>query len=149
MESTRFDQIAATVAQNRTRRTMLRLLGTAALGAGGLSLLGRDEGDARRRRGKKKHKHGKGKGAERCLKAGDLCEHDEQCCTDETGRICEVASNASNSDTTCCGGLGATCGGANADLDALSPFCCADLTCSTFDDPTATPGVCVRVEVIG
>jgi hypothetical protein len=146
METAHFDQLVANVGQARTRRSAVRFLGAALLGTSGLGLLGLSHSDARRRR-KKKGKHGKGMGknTDRCLTAGAFCEQDEQCCTEKTGRICEVAANASNSDTTCCGGIGAPCGGVNDDLDALAPFCCAGFVCSTDEDPSGTPGVCLRV----
>ncbi len=143
MDSQRFDRIASTFAETRTRRGALQLLGAAMLAVGGLNLLGTDEGEAKRRR-KKKGK-GKGKGKDRCFSAGAPCSSDAQCCTDTTKRICEVASNAGNSDTTCCGGLGAACGGLNEDGDALAPFCCADFACSS---DTASPGQCLIVKKI-
>lgn len=57
METSRFDTITTTVAQSRNRRGALRLLATA-FGAGGLTLLGRDAGQAK----KSKKKGGKGHG---------------------------------------------------------------------------------------
>ena len=56
MDSTRFDRITETFGQTRDRRNVLRLLGTAAFGAGSLTLLGAAEGEAKRRRKKKKKK---------------------------------------------------------------------------------------------
>jgi hypothetical protein len=56
METSRFDTITSTVAQTGSRRGALRLLATAALGAGGLTLLGRTGTAA------KKKSKGKGKG---------------------------------------------------------------------------------------
>jgi hypothetical protein len=116
MDSQRFDAITSTLGQTPTRRGMVRLLGLAALSATGLGLLVADDSSARRRK-----KRG-GKGSARCLKSGDLCETDGQCCG--TDLICEVPTNASNSDTRCCGAQGATCGGVNEDGDAQPPFCC-------------------------
>lgn len=121
MDSQRFDRIASTFAQIQTRRSAIRLFGAAAAGALGVSLLAADDTDARRRRGKGKGK-GKGKGNKRCLKSGKLCETDKQCCGNNL--ICDVPQNASNSDTECCGGSGATCGGVNDDGDFLEPYCC-------------------------
>ena len=142
MERERFDHIATTFAQIRNRREALRLFAAAALGAGALTMMGQDEGEARRRRGKKR-KGGKGKNNERCLKAGDRCRKDSECCTDKTNRICEVAFNASNSDTTCCGGNGAVCGVPNDDGDYTAPFCCAGFDC-IYSEGDAK-GVCQRV----
>lgn len=56
METSQFDRIATTLAQSRGRRNVLRLLGGAAFGAGGLSLLNVADGEARKRRKKKKKK---------------------------------------------------------------------------------------------
>jgi hypothetical protein len=117
VDSQHFDQFATTFSQPETRRSAFRLLGAAAVGALGVTLLGANGSDARRRK-HKKH----GKGSVRCLKSGDLCDSDKQCCQD--GLICEVPQNASNSDTRCCGAEGATCGGVNEDGDAQPPFCC-------------------------
>ena len=59
MDTRHFDQFATTLAQTRSRRTVLRHLGAAAFGAGGLSLLISAEGEAKKRRkGKKKDKKG-------------------------------------------------------------------------------------------
>jgi hypothetical protein len=79
LETARFDRIAATFAQNRTRRGALRLLGAAALGAGGLSLLSAHDGEARRRR--KLCMNG-GKGRARGLRAWDRCVRDVACCSE-------------------------------------------------------------------
>jgi hypothetical protein len=120
MDSQRFDRIASTFAQVQTRRSAFRVFGAAAATALGVSILAIDDSDARRRRGKGK---GKGKGNKRCLKSGQLCDSDKQCCTNK-GLICDVPQNASNSDTECCGGSGAVCGGVNDDGDFLEPYCC-------------------------
>ncbi len=54
METSQFDRVTTTLAQARGRRGVLRLLGAAAFGAGGLSILAAAEGDARKRRKRKK-----------------------------------------------------------------------------------------------
>ena len=117
MDTTTLDTLSRSVATSLTRRSALRHLvaGAAAAVAGGV-LLSSDDTAARRKKGKG------GKGNERCLKTGDLCETDGQCCG--TNQICEVPTNASNSDTRCCGASGAVCGGVNEDGDAQPPFCC-------------------------
>ena len=56
MDTRHFDQFATTLAQTRSRRTVLRHLGAAAFAAGGLSLLISAEGEAKRRRKDKKKK---------------------------------------------------------------------------------------------
>jgi hypothetical protein len=120
MDTTTFDTLSRSVATSLTRRSALRGLVASAAGlvAGGV-LLSSEDTAARRKKGK----GGKGgKGNARCLKSGDLCESDRQCCG--TNQICEVPTNASNSDTRCCGASGAVCGGVNEDGDAQPPFCC-------------------------
>ena len=57
METSQFDRITASYAQMRSRRTVLRHLGVAVLGAGGASLFLSAEGEARRRRKDKRKKH--------------------------------------------------------------------------------------------
>ena len=137
MDQQRFDSLTATFAQTQTRRSAFRLLGAAAaIGALGLGVIGQDDSTARR----KKHR---GKGKTRCLKSGDLCDTDKQCCGGNL--ICEVPTNASNSDHRCCGADGAVCGGVNEDGDAQPPFCCIgeagvrSFICSA-NDPT-NPGL--------
>lgn len=120
MDTTTFDTLSRSVATSLTRRSALRgLFASAAAAVAGGVLLQAEDTSARRKRGK----GGKGgKGNTRCLKSGDLCESDRQCCG--TNQICEVPTNASNSDTRCCGASGAVCGGVNEDGDAQPPFCC-------------------------
>lgn len=89
--------------------------------------------------GKRRKKRGK-KGKKRCKKAGKPCTSDKQCCS-KNNLICEVPVNGSNSDTYCCGGEGAKCGGNNEDGDDLSPYCCVGFVCNS---DTEAPGVCVR-----
>jgi hypothetical protein len=56
METSQFDRISTAFAQTRSRRTALRYLGAAALGAGGFSLLMSAEGEAKKRRKDKRKK---------------------------------------------------------------------------------------------
>jgi hypothetical protein len=56
MDRAQFDQIATFFAETSSRRRTLRLLSAAALGAGGLSLVGSQATEAKRRRKKKKKK---------------------------------------------------------------------------------------------
>jgi hypothetical protein len=134
-----FDSFTVTLAQPESRRSAMRLLGAAAFGALSLTALDTVGSDARKR--KKKGK--KGKGNQRCLKSGDPCNSDKQCCGG--GLICDVPTNASNSDHECCGGQGAVCGGVNDDGDAQPPFCCIgeagvrSFVCSASDPEN--PGV--------
>ncbi len=149
MESECFDGITTTFARTESRRGALRMLGAAVLGIGGVSLLGMQESDARRKRGKKGKGKGNGEGNTRCLKSGDLCRTDDQCCPGK-GLICEVPQNASNSDLRCCGGQGAVCGGVNEDGDFIGPLCCIgeagvrSFVCSQSDpDNPFVQGTCI------
>jgi hypothetical protein len=133
MDQQHFDHLTTTLARPESRRSAARFLGAAALGALGVSVLGTGRSEARRR---------KKKGG-RCLKSGDLCDTDKQCCGN--GLICEVPQNASNSDHRCCGAQGAVCGGVNEDGDFQPPFCCIgeagvrSFICSASDP--GNPGV--------
>ena len=115
MDHRQFDRLAAALTQAPTRRSILRRLGLAAAAPLGIAVLGIADDAAH---GKKRRKNKK----KRCLRSGALCAADKQCCGG--GLICEVPQNASNSDTRCCGGQGATCGGVNEEGDFLEPFCC-------------------------
>lgn len=112
MDTMRFDAIARLLGDGMNRRDALRrmLAGGAAVAAGGAVLAERI--DAKKRKKKKG------------LPYGARCKQDKQCRPNKTNRICEVPQNASNSDTVCCGGLGATCGGVNEEGDFLEPYCC-------------------------
>jgi hypothetical protein len=115
MDSMRFDAVARLLGDGLTRRDALRrmLAGGTAMAAGGAVLTKSVE--AKRRRKKKKNKG---------LPHGARCTRDEQCRPEKTNRICEVPQNASNSDTVCCGGQGATCGGVDEEGNFLEPYCC-------------------------
>jgi hypothetical protein len=123
MDSTTFDGIARTFGSTSTRRSAVRGLfaGAVAL-VGGATIL---EADAKRRK-----KKGKGGGTQQrgTLANGQFCQTSSQC--RDANNICEVASNASNSDRTCCGATGATCGAPNGDGDDTAPFCCAGFSCT-------------------
>jgi hypothetical protein len=146
MESTTFDAVTRLLANGLNRRALVRRLaagGTTAATAG--VLLGAvDEAAAKKNKKKDKKK-------KRCLRSGKPCKTNKQCCPDKTDNICDVPTGGSNSDTFCCGGEGAKCGGANEDGDAVGPKCCANNRCSTGDpdDPDFepnTPGRCLAEE---
>ncbi len=138
MEHTRFDRLVTSLGSGASRRGVLQLL--AGAGGGGLAMAaGLSATDA-----KKKKKRCKPRAS------GAPCSSDKQCCTKKTKRICEVPQDASSSDTVCCGGEGAPCGGVNIDGDALAPKCCIgsagvrSFVCSQNDPGTPnTPGTCV------
>ena len=155
MDTQRFDHLATTLASNHHRRGVLQVLGATALSIGGIGVLAVDEGNARRKKRKNKNKNknkNNGKNNDRCFKPGDSCSFDDQCCPKTTNRICDVPHGASNSDTECCGGLGAVCGGVNDDGDAIGPFCCVgeagvrSFVCSEDDiENPFVQGTCVPV----
>jgi hypothetical protein len=117
MDETRFDGLTRLIGSGRTRRG---LLGTAMVTTvAGISAVAPGlSWDAAAKKKRKKKKRCKPKAA------GAPCTSDKQCCTKKTKRICDVPQNASNSDTVCCGGQGATCGGVDEEGNALAPFCC-------------------------
>jgi hypothetical protein len=119
VDGPRFDTLTRFVQEASTRRGAL----TAALAAGaasavaaaGLALSG-GEVEAKKKKRKKK--------CPVCesLLSGAPCQTNLQCCTNETNRLCAIASNATTNTRTCCGGVGATC--------ATTADCCLDFTCS-------------------
>jgi hypothetical protein len=60
MDTERFDRLSSTFAGTRSRRSALRLLAAAALGAGGLTFLGNADTEAKKRRKKKSAGHSGG-----------------------------------------------------------------------------------------
>jgi hypothetical protein len=157
MDTQRFDHIATTLAEGHSRRGVLQIIGATAFSISGIGMLAVDDGEARRKKRKHKKRKNKGKGRknDRCFKAGDSCSFDDQCCPKTTNRICDVPHGASNSDTECCGGQGAVCGGVNDDGDAIGPFCCVgsagvrSFVCSQNDpNNPGVKGTCVPVPEI-
>jgi len=141
MDGSAFDRLVRHVSEDGSRRGLLRSAFAAAIaGLGVASLLDAEDAEAKKGGRKRKRRRCKPK------PAGSPCETSKDCCTKKTKRICAVASNAGNSDLTCCGGEGAECGGDNDIGDNLAPFCCAGFSCSTSkDDNTAGgKGTCVK-----
>jgi hypothetical protein len=120
VDGLRFDTLIRLVQEASTRRGAL----TAALAAGAASavagaglVLSGSEAEAKKKKKKKK----------KCpvcapLLSGAPCQTNLQCCTNETNRLCAIASTATTNTRTCCGGVGATC--------ATTADCCLDFTCS-------------------
>ena len=137
MDSESFDIVARLFTGAMSRRGALRTMiaGSAAGAAGVTPWMADASAKPKKRRARKRRKN-------RCKKAGQRCGSSKQCCTGRTRRRCAVAFNAGNSDTTCCGGQGAVCGGADGDLNAIGPFCCSGFTCSST---TRARGTCVRL----
>lgn len=125
MDASTFDKFSQIIAHASTRRSALGALAAAGIGGAMLSA----DADAKGK-GKKKRKR-------KCKKvASKPCTSDKTCCNGKTNNICAVPVNGSNSDTFCCGGLNAKCGGINDDLDAVAPFCCVGFACNAI-----VPGV--------
>ena len=125
MDTAKFDGIARLLGNGLTRREAVRgLVATGVAVTAGASALDLVEAKRRKRR---KNKKGKGRG--KVLAAGEFCQTDAQCGPEKTHRICDVALNASNSDETCCGATGATCGAPNGDGDDTYPYCCYGYYC--------------------
>jgi hypothetical protein len=137
MDGSRFDTLVRLVTAEGSRRRLLKAsLVPAVAGIGAVSLLGIEDGEAK----KKKKK---------CKKSGKPCSKNKQCCPGKTNRICDVPQNASNSDTKCCGAEGAKCGGVDDEENFLPPFCCIGeagvnaFICSERDPNNPnTPGTC-------
>jgi hypothetical protein len=138
MDGSRFDTLTRMVSAGATRRKLMQAAVVPLAGAlGAASLFAFGDTSA-----KKKHKKKK-----KCKKSGAACTANKQCCT--SGNICDVPTNASNSDHKCCGASGAKCGGVNDDGDALPPFCCIgeagvnSFICSQNDPGNPNvPGTC-------
>jgi hypothetical protein len=123
MDTTTFDGLTRNLGNGLTRRAALRgiFTGAVAIVAGGAVV----EVEAKRR--KKGKKVRQPSTDTQLLPNGAFCEFSNQC--RDAHNICEVAVNASNSDRTCCGATGATCGLPNDDGDDTAPFCCAGFDC--------------------
>lgn len=119
MDGPRFDALARLVQEASTRRGALRsIVGGAvapAFAAVGLAAA------ATTTEAKKKKKKKKKCPACEALPLGAPCTTNLQCCTNETNRLCAIASNATTNTLTCCGGVGAAC--------ATTNDCCLDFTC--------------------
>lgn len=131
MDGSTFDKISQIVSQAGTRRSALSALVATGLGGAALLAASDAEGKKNKKKRKKKKKNKKCKNS-----VGKPCTSDKKCCTGKTNNICGVPVNGSNSDTYCCGGTDAKCGGINDDLDAVAPFCCNGFACNAI-----VPGV--------
>jgi hypothetical protein len=122
MDGSRFDALTQLVGGASTRRTTLRsALGAAASTVALMGLVALSgETDAKQNKQRRRCKRRLRR--ERCKPqaAGSLCTTNEQCCTNETNRICAVAPGSS-STTLCCGGTGAPC--------TSDETCCRHYTC--------------------
>lgn len=99
VDTTRFDRITMTLAQQQSRRGLLRLLGAGALGAGGLTFLSSAESEAKRgkKRKNKKKSSCKGKCGGKCARcsAGKSCSDRDECTTGFCdGGVCTVPNDA-------------------------------------------------------
>lgn len=135
MEDHSFDALAKEMADGAiSRGRALKYFGAAILGSAlGGSMLGMPLAEAKKKKKKKKKK--------KCKPAGAFCQNSAQCCPSKTRRICDVAVNAGNSDKTCCGANGATCGPKDTNGDDTAPFCCVNFTCTNGVCQPSPPGL--------
>ena len=122
MDATKFDALARRLGNGLSRRAALRGLaaGAAAAAVGAVA-----------------HTETSARLPDRCLRAGQLCNSNAECCTRRTGRICDQPNPPSGSEV-CCSPLGEPCGGENRD-GPVKPQCCQDFKCSSRQG-----GVCIR-----
>ena len=113
MEATKFDAVARRLASGLSRREAVRGLAAGAVAAVA-GAIGLEEASAAKRR---------------CLKAGQQCNSNRQCCPKKTGRICDQPNPPSGSEV-CCSPKGEPCGGENAN-GPVKPQCCQNFTCSS------------------
>lgn len=119
VDGSQFDALTKHVGGVSTRRTTLRSAAGAAaastLALVGLAALSGESDAAKRRRRRRRCK--------KCepRRAGDFCSTNEQCCTNQTNRICALPHTGPSTSTICCGGNGATC--------SSSASCCKHFTC--------------------
>jgi hypothetical protein len=146
MDGRRFDDLATTLTERRSRRGFSRLLAGGALGAVAAAVA-RDPGDARTKSHRRSDSdHGaadtatkqtsakagtdaptasadasaKRKGKRRCRYSQTICSHNGQCCPSTSGYVC--AWNGNNEGAAvCCGVNGARCLG---DYDCCNQALC-------------------------
>ena len=146
MDTERFDRLASTFAESRTRRGVLHILAAATLGAGGLTFLSMSNTDARKRRKSKKkgsdqdgHGSGGGRGIPR-----DQCpvsaKTNAPVCGWEPGGDCDchLAIEGNNF----CGGFLTTCTGLQS---CTSTQDCRDTVGFHFVCQAANGGGCGQV----
>jgi len=133
MANSSFDTLTRFIGGANTRRGALRaaLGGAAATATIGLAL---PVGETEARNRKKKCKTCK------AIAADATCSSNKDCCTNETDRACSLPENSINTTKTCCGVLGAPCGGGLSPVGpSQAPFCCRGYLCSTT---AGTTGIC-------
>jgi hypothetical protein len=144
VDTTRFDEITVGLAQSPSRRGVLRLLGAATFGAGGLAFLA--DAEAKKRRKKKKKKKatcndGKKNGSETDVDCGGRCKR----CS--VGKTCSTRDDCTTA--LCVGGVckepenQAECGldsdGSNC---ATRDSAAGERICTKFDGTPFPDGTC-------
>jgi hypothetical protein len=119
VDGSRFDSVSRLVGAATTRRTTLRsAVGAAA--ASTVALVGlaalSGETDAADRRRRRRCRRCRGRGL------GEACSRNDQCCTNETNRICAL-NTPSATTTVCCNGTGVAC--------SINADCCHHFQCSS------------------
>lgn len=141
MDDSRFDALTRLLGRDHSRRGLLAgAMASTVVGMAAMAPSLAEDADAKKKKKKKK----------RCKKSGAACSSDKQCCTSKTKLICDVPQGAGNSDTACCGGQSAKCGGVDDEGNALPPFCCVgeagvrSFVCSENDEGNPNvPGTCI------
>jgi hypothetical protein len=116
MDGPSFDTFVRLARAAASRRSALKAALVPAIAGLGAATLARPSAVVAKKK-KKKCKKCKAKGL------GESCTSNKECCTNETNRLCAIASNELGDDLTCCGGVGASCSSTND--------CCGDFTCDS------------------
>lgn len=136
MDTQRFDRIASTLAVSQTRRGFLAALASAAIGAGGMTVLSHDDSAAKRKRKNKKGSSGSGGGgnpggggggsrADRCGGPVGICNADPTPCgRTAEGEICGCERSVEGNNV--CVNFGA------------DNFCDMAVECTSTDGPEET-----------
>ena len=151
MDGSSFDTLARLAATGAPRRTLLRsAVALVGVGLGLTALLGAEETAAqscKAKCNKAKTKKKKAQCKKKCdqtsdqgLAEGSPCDTDGECRATEN-LVCDVPFGASNSDTTCCRGTGASCtpgqGGPKCCIGEAGTreFQCVAGTCQPYVQP--------------
>ena len=119
LDGSAFDRFVLHIAENASRRVLLRsAFAATVVGLGVTSLLGPDDAAAKSCKAKCNKKKNKNKRAQckkncddnnqRCRTENASCSTDGECCATQN-LVCDVPFGAGNSDKKCCRGQGATC----------------------------------------
>jgi hypothetical protein len=130
MDGSAFDRLVRHIGENGSRRGLLRSAFAASIaGLGAGTLLGDENAEAKKKSCKQKCNKFKGKKKKECKKECNCKKENTGCnstegttgeCCAKQNLVCDVPFGASNSDTKCCRGAGASC----TPDDQSGPKCC-------------------------